>query len=39
MELDLGVCTIRTWRWNDWESIARHANNWGVWINLHDRFP
>jgi len=39
MELDLGVCTIRTWRWNDWESIARHANNWRVWIDLRDRFP
>ena len=30
---------LRSWRWGDQESIARHANNWRVWINLRDRFP
>ncbi len=39
MQLDLGVCTVRRWRWGDRESIPRHANNWRVWINLRDRFP
>ena len=39
MELDLGLCTIRSWRWDDQESIVRHANNRKVWINLRDRFP
>ncbi len=39
MEIDLGVCSVRSWRWDDRESIVRHASNRNVWINLRDRFP
>lgn len=39
MELDLGVCSIRSWRREDRKSIVRHANDRDVWINLRDRFP
>jgi RimJ/RimL family protein N-acetyltransferase len=39
VEIDLGVCSVRSWRWDDRESIVRHANNRKVWINLRDRFP
>ena len=39
MELDLGVCTVRSWRLDDTASLVRHANNRKVWRNLRDRFP
>jgi ribosomal-protein-alanine N-acetyltransferase len=39
VEIDLGLCTIRSWHWSDRESIVRHADNRKVWINLRDRFP
>ena len=39
MELDLGRCTVRSWRWGDRESIVAQANDREVWINLRDRFP
>lgn len=39
MELKLTRCTIRNWRLDDAESLAKHANNRGVSINLRDRFP
>ena len=39
MELDLGVCTVRSWRAGDAASLARHANNRKIWRNLRDRFP
>ncbi|MBX6313027.1 MAG: GNAT family N-acetyltransferase [Isosphaeraceae bacterium] len=39
MEWDLGLCTVRSWRWGDEESLVRHANDREVWINLRDRFP
>jgi [ribosomal protein S5]-alanine N-acetyltransferase len=39
MELKLERCTIRDWRTDDAESLAKHANNRGVWITLRDRFP
>src|ERR1051325_9115724 len=32
-------CTIRDWRLSDAESLAKHANNRRVSINLRDRFP
>ena len=32
-------CTIRDWRMDDAESLAKHANNRRVSINLRDRFP
>ncbi len=37
--IDLGVCRLRAFRLEDAGSIARHANDRGVWINLRDRFP
>ena len=39
MELDLGLCVIRSFRPGDDASLALHANNRKVWINLRDRFP
>ncbi|PYT12806.1 MAG: GNAT family N-acetyltransferase [Acidobacteria bacterium] len=39
MEIVLSRCTIRGFRAADAGSIARHANNRKVWINLRDRFP
>lgn len=37
--IDLGVCVVRPWRWDDATAIARHANSRAVWRNLRDRFP
>lgn len=39
MEFQLTAGTVRSWRWDDRDSIVRHANNRNVWINLRDRFP
>lgn len=39
MELKLKRRTIRDWRLDDVESLAKHANNRRVSINLRDRFP
>jgi RimJ/RimL family protein N-acetyltransferase len=39
MQLVLERCTIRPWRLNDAESLARHANNRKVWLSLRDKFP
>lgn len=39
MQLVLKKCTIRPWRLDDAESIARHANNRKVWLTVRDRFP
>jgi len=41
LQLDLPVAgaQIRSWRRGDEASLARHANNRKVWINLRDRFP
>jgi RimJ/RimL family protein N-acetyltransferase len=39
VDLRLDRCTIRSWRESDAESLAAHANNRNVWINLRDRFP
>ena len=39
MELKLKRCTIRDCRLSDAESLAKHANNRKVSINLRDRFP
>ena len=39
MELKLQRCTIRDWRMDDAESLAKRANNRKVWLNLRDRFP
>src|SRR5207244_12913726 len=39
MELQCGVCLLRTWRKSDAGPIARHANDREVWLNLRDLFP
>ena len=39
MELKLERCTIRDWRLSDAESLAKHANNRQVSLQLWDRFP
>ena len=39
MQLVLERCTIRPWRLDDAESLARHANNRKVWLALRDLFP
>ena len=39
MKLTLERCTVRRWRLDDAESLARHANNRKVWIALRDVFP
>ncbi|MBI3983136.1 MAG: GNAT family N-acetyltransferase [Gemmatimonadetes bacterium] len=35
----LAGCTVRSWRRGDEPSVARHANNRKVWINLRDALP
>ncbi len=39
MQLTLKQCTIRPWRLDDAESLAKHANNRRVWLALRDAFP
>lgn len=39
MELQCGVCLVRTWRESDAAGIARHANDRDIWLHLRDRFP
>jgi [ribosomal protein S5]-alanine N-acetyltransferase len=37
--IDLGIARLRHFRPEDAASIARHADDREVWINLRDRFP
>ena len=39
MHLVLKSCTIRPWRLDDAESLAKHANNRKVWLAVRDLFP
>ena len=39
MQLALKRSVVRSWRPSDAESLARHANNRKIWINLRDAFP
>jgi len=39
MEILLPTCSVRSWSWDDCDSLVHHANNRSVWINLRDRFP
>ncbi|MGH9142315.1 MAG: GNAT family N-acetyltransferase [Vicinamibacterales bacterium] len=39
MLLKLKSCEVRSWRTADAESIARHADNRKIWLNLRDAFP
>ena len=33
------ACRIRSWRAGDEPSLARHADNRKIWLNVRDRFP
>lgn len=39
MELPTACCLLRPFRPADAPSLARHANNRQVWLNLRDQFP
>src|SRR5215211_4140949 len=39
MQFVLERCTIRPWRLNDAESLARHANNRKISLAVRDLFP
>jgi len=39
MQLTLQQCTLRPWRLDDAESLARHANNRKIWLTVRDLFP
>ncbi|MCK4835061.1 MAG: GNAT family N-acetyltransferase [Candidatus Aminicenantes bacterium] len=39
MEIKLRECTVRSWKKEDADSVARHADNRKIWINLRDAFP
>jgi ribosomal-protein-alanine N-acetyltransferase len=39
MEIALSRCVVRSFRPGDAPSLARHANNRKIWINLRDQFP
>lgn len=39
MKIELKKCVIRSWNEKDVESLAYHANNRKIWINLRDAFP
>jgi RimJ/RimL family protein N-acetyltransferase len=39
MELEFPGGLIRSWRSGDEASLARHANNRKIWLNVRDRFP
>jgi RimJ/RimL family protein N-acetyltransferase len=39
VDLPVAGAQVRPWQRGDEASLARHANNRNVWINLTDRFP
>lgn len=39
LEIPCGPCVIRTFRAEDAESVARHANDRRIWLNTSNRFP
>lgn len=39
MNIVLARCTVRSWERRDAASMARHADNRNVWLNLRDAFP
>lgn len=39
MQLTLKSCEVRSYRTNDADALARHANNRKIWLNLRDAFP
>lgn len=39
MHIICATCTVRSFRADDAKSLAHHANDRAIWINLRDRFP
>src|SRR3954452_15964908 len=39
MQLELAGCRIRSWGAGDEPSLAKHADNRKIWLNVRDRFP
>jgi ribosomal-protein-alanine N-acetyltransferase len=39
MHIVCATCTVRSFRAEDAASLAQHANDRAIWINLRDRFP
>jgi RimJ/RimL family protein N-acetyltransferase len=39
MLIILPECTIRDWRTSDAASLAQHANDRRIWLNMRDAFP
>jgi len=39
MQLECGICRVRSWRTSDLDALVRHANNRNIWLQLRDRFP
>ena len=39
MQFVLERCTVRPWRLDDAESLAKHANNRKIWLEVRDLFP
>jgi hypothetical protein len=39
MQFQLDDCILRGWQGGDEPSLARHANDREIWLNLRDRFP
>jgi RimJ/RimL family protein N-acetyltransferase len=39
VQLALRSCDVRSWQTSDVASLARHADNRNIWLNLRDAFP
>jgi ribosomal-protein-alanine N-acetyltransferase len=39
MQFVLERCTVRPWRLDDAQSLAKHANNRKIWLEVRDLFP
>ena len=39
VEIDCGICKVRSWKKSDVDAVVRYGNNLNVWRNLRDRFP
>jgi RimJ/RimL family protein N-acetyltransferase len=39
VDVDCGIARMRSFRVDDAASLARHANNRKIWLNLRDLFP
>lgn len=39
MLITLPKCAVRDWHLDDTPSLAEHANDRRIWLNLRDRFP